>query len=76
MCAMANEEINIPTDVEHKIDRIMEDEDFLNREEALQAIIRAGVTAFETDNSPEDEYGGDYGDEMMDNGSHDDEYAF
>lgn len=71
---MATVQVDIPTDLERKVDEIMEEEDFMDREEAIQAIIRAGVTAFETDNSPDDEFG-EFEEEMM-GGGYDDEYVF
>lgn len=74
--AMATLQLELPTDLERKIDDIMEEEDFIDREEAVQAILRAGVTAFETDNTT-DEFGevGGFEEEMIDS-NYDDEYAF
>ncbi len=72
---MPKVEINIPEHLEMRITRLIDRGEFVNREEAMEALISAGIKAYEAGSeqqSDEQELG--FEDEgMMD---HEDEYAF
>ncbi len=71
---MPRVEVNIPEHLEMRITRLIDRGEFVNREEALEALLSAGLKAYEAGGSQPDEQ--EYameGEGMMD---HDDEYVF
>lgn len=67
-------EINVPEHLEMRITRLIDRGEFVNREEALEALISAGIKAYEAGSGQVDEQEvGLEGEGMMD---HDDEYVF
>ena len=71
---MPKVEINIPEHLEMRIMRLIDRGEFVNREEALEALLSAGIRAFESGGAQmaEQEVGLE-GEGMM---NHDDEYVF
>ncbi len=72
---MAKVELNIPDHLDVKISRLVEEGEFVDREEAVRELISAGVKAFQTPN------GGTTYDDPMDDPTedhfgHEDEYVF
>ncbi len=71
---MPKVEINLPEHLEMRITRLIDRGEFVNREEAFEALISAGIRAYESGGGrvQEQEVGLE-GEGMMD---HDDEYVF
>lgn len=71
---MPKVEINLPEHLEMRITRLIDRGEFVNREEALEALISAGIKAYEAGSGQVgDQDLGMEGEGMMD---HDDEYVF
>ncbi|WP_049899461.1 DUF7120 family protein [Halococcus agarilyticus] len=72
---MPKVEITIPEQLEMRIARMVEEGEFLNREEAIEELLSAGMRAYQASGpSDEDEEpGGLEDDGMM---GHEDEYVF
>lgn len=71
---MPKVEINIPEHLEMRITRLIDRGEFVNREEALEALIAAGIKAYEAGtNQPEEDEIGLEDEGMM---NHEDEYVF
>ncbi|PSQ27467.1 cell surface protein [Halobacteriales archaeon QS_9_68_17] len=71
---MPNVEINIPEHLEMQIAQMVEQGEFVNREEAVEELLSTGLKAFKTSGPMDDDQ--DHGledDGMM---GHDDEYVF
>jgi metal-responsive CopG/Arc/MetJ family transcriptional regulator len=64
---MPTVEVSLPTDLEAEFDRVAEEE-FVNREEAAETLLRLGIDAYATDSSGDDEtdFAEEYADEMFD----------
>ncbi|MFB6303436.1 MAG: CopG family transcriptional regulator [Haloferacaceae archaeon] len=64
---MPTVEVSLPTDLEAEFDRVVEDE-FVNREEAAETLLRLGIDAYSTDSSSDEEtdFAEEYADEMFD----------
>ncbi|GGN89315.1 hypothetical protein GCM10009030_09850 [Haloarcula pellucida] len=72
--AMPKVEINIPEHLEMQIAQLVEQGEFLNREEAIEDLLSTGLKAYKTSGpQDEDEEPGFEDDGMM---GHDDEYVF
>jgi len=72
---MPRVEITIPEHIEMQITQLVEQGEFLNREEAIEELISTGMKAYKTSGPDEDEPGGPgYEDDGM--MGHDDEYVF
>jgi Arc/MetJ-type ribon-helix-helix transcriptional regulator len=72
---MPNVEITVPEHLEMQIAQLVEQGEFLNREEAIEDLLSTGIKAYKTSGPVEDE-GEDPSfedDGMM---GHDDEYVF
>ena len=71
---MPKVEINLPEHLEMRITRLIDRGEFVNREEALEALISAGIRAYESGSGgmQEQEVGLE-NEGLMD---HDDEYVF
>lgn len=71
---MPKVEINLPEHLEMRIMRLIDRGEFVNREEALEALISAGIKAYQTGGGGMEDPGmGMEGEGMMD---HEDEYVF
>ena len=72
--AMPKVEITIPEHLEMQIAQMVEQGEFLNREEAIEDLLSTGLKAYKTSGpNDEDEEPGYEEDGMM---GHDDEYVF
>jgi hypothetical protein len=72
--AMAKVEITIPEHLEMQIAQLVEQGEFLNREEAIEDLLSTGLKAYKTSGPvDEEEEPGFEDDGMM---GHDDEYVF
>ena len=71
---MPKVEINLPEHLEMRITRLIDRGEFVNREEAFEALISAGIRAYESGSGGmEEQEVGLEGEGMM---NHDDEYVF
>jgi Arc/MetJ-type ribon-helix-helix transcriptional regulator len=70
---MPKVEITIPDRIEMQITQMVEEGEFLNREEAIEELISTGVKAYKTSGPMDDEEDPIEDDGMM---GHDDEYVF
>ncbi|ESP88591.1 ribbon-helix-helix domain-containing protein [Candidatus Halobonum tyrrellensis] len=72
---MPKVEINIPEHLEMQIAQMVEQGEFVNREEAIEDLLSTGLKAYKTSGPQDDdaEPGGFEDDGMM---GHDDEYVF
>jgi len=66
-------DITIPEHLEMQIAQLVEQGEFLNREEAVEDLIAAGIRAYKTGGPVDDEEPGLEDDGMM---GHEDEYVF
>jgi Arc/MetJ-type ribon-helix-helix transcriptional regulator len=71
--AMGKVEITIPERLEMQIVQMVEQGEFLDRDEAIEELISTGLRAYQTSGPMEDEKGDLEDDGMM---GHDDEYVF
>ena len=73
---MPKVEITIPEHLEMQIAQMVEQGEFLNREEAIEDLLSTGLKAYKTSGPTDDE--GDAGAGFEDDGmmGHDDEYVF
>ncbi|MFB6280827.1 MAG: hypothetical protein ABEH40_02270 [Haloferacaceae archaeon] len=65
---MPTVEVSLPTDLEAEFERVAADE-FVNREEAAETLLRLGIDAYATDPSADDDspdFAEEYADEMFD----------
>ena len=69
---MPKVEITIPEHLEMQIAQLVEQGEFVNREEAIEDLLAAGLTAYKT-SGPMDDDAGFEDDGMM---GHEDEYVF
>jgi len=72
--AMPKVEITIPEHLEMQIAQLVEQGEFLNREEAIEDLLATGLKAYKTSGPVEDEEEPGYEDDGM--MGHDDEYVF
>ena len=71
---MPNVEINVPDRLEMQIAQMVDEGEFLNREEAIEELISTGLKAYKTSGPMDDDAEtGLEEDGMM---GHDDEYVF
>jgi Arc/MetJ-type ribon-helix-helix transcriptional regulator len=70
---MPKVEITIPEHLEMQITQLIEQGEFVNREEAVEDLLASGVRAYKTSGPMDDEEQGLEDDGMM---GHDDEYVF
>jgi Arc/MetJ-type ribon-helix-helix transcriptional regulator len=70
---MAKVEITIPEQLEMQIARMVEEGEFLNRQEAVEELLSTGMRAYQTNGPMDDEESGLEDDGMM---GHEDEYVF
>jgi len=70
---MPKVEITIPEHLEMQITQLVDQGEFLNREEAIEELISTGMKAYKTSGPVGDEAPGFEDDGMM---GHDDEYVF
>ena len=76
---MPKVEINIPEHLEMQITQMIDEGEFVNREEAIENLLSTGLKAYktsgpQTDDEPDLEEDGMMGDDGM--MGHDDEYVF
>lgn len=72
---MPKVEINIPDHLDVQIAQLVEQGEFLNREEAVEELLSTGIRAYKTSGpTDDDEREGGYEEEGM--MGHDDEYVF
>ncbi|GGL21902.1 cell surface protein [Halarchaeum sp. CBA1220] len=70
---MPKVEINIPDHIEMQIAQLVEQGEFLTREDAIEDLLSAGIKAYKTSGPMEDDDPGLEDEGMM---GHDDEYVF
>lgn len=72
---MPTVEVNIPDQIEMQIAQLVEQGEFVSREEAIEQLLSSGIRAYKTSGPTEDEEGTGLESEggMM---GHDDEYVF
>jgi Arc/MetJ-type ribon-helix-helix transcriptional regulator len=70
---MPKVEITIPEHLEMQITQLIEQGEFVNREEAVEDLLASGIRAYKTSGPMDDEEPGLEDDGMM---GHDDEYVF
>lgn len=70
---MPKMEITIPEHLEMQITQLVDQGEFINREEAVEDLLAAGVRAYKTSGPMDDDEPGFEDDGMM---GHDDEYVF
>jgi hypothetical protein len=64
---MPTVEVSLPTDLEAEFERVATDE-FVNREEAAEELLRLGIDAYATGSTTEEptDFAEEYADEMFD----------
>jgi len=72
--AMPKVEITIPEHLEMQIAQLVEQGEFLNREEAIEDLLATGLKAYKTSGPVDDEEEPGYEEDGM--MGHDDEYVF
>ncbi|TSD09519.1 cell surface protein [Haloglomus irregulare] len=70
---MPKVEITVPEHLEMQIAQLVEQGEFVNREEAIEDVLSTGIRAYKTSGPMEDEEAGFEDDGMM---GHEDEYVF
>ncbi len=70
---MPKVQLTIPDHLEMQIAQLVEEGEFVNREEAIEELLSTGLRAYKTSGPIEDEEPGYEEDGMM---GHDDEYVF
>lgn len=70
---MPKVEITIPEHLEMQISQMVERGEFVNREEAIEDLLSAGIKAYKTSGPTDEDDTGLEDDGMM---GHDDEYVF
>jgi len=70
---MPNVKITVPEHLEMRIAQMVERDEFVNREEAIEELLSTGLRAYKTSGPMDDEEGGLEEDGMM---GHEDEYVF
>lgn len=70
---MPNVEITVPEHLEMQIAQLIEQGEFVNREEAIQELLSTGLRAYKTSGPMEEEEPGFEDEGMM---GHEDEYVF
>jgi Arc/MetJ-type ribon-helix-helix transcriptional regulator len=70
---MPKVEITVPEHLEMQIAQLIEQGEFVNREEAIQELLSTGLRAYKTGGSIEEEEPGFEDEGMM---GHEDEYVF
>lgn len=78
---MVKIDIDIPDRLDVKIQRMVDDGEFVDYESAVNELISTGLTAYRTDNSSDDEFDDEFDDKFNDemgdpSGSHEDDYVF
>jgi len=71
---MPKAEITIPEHLEMQIAQLVEQGEFLNREEAIEDLLSTGIKAYKTSGPVDDEEETGFEDDGM--MGHDDEYVF
>jgi len=71
---MPKVEITIPEHLEMQITQLIEQGEFVNREEAVEDLLAAGIRAYKTSGPMDDEEPGTFEDDGM--MGHEDEYVF
>jgi len=69
---MSKVEINVPEHLEMQVAQMVEQGDFVNREEAVEELLTTGLKAYKTSGPMDDEEQG-FEEDMM---GHEDEYVF
>lgn len=70
---MPKVELNIPDHIEMQIAQLVEQGEFLTREDAIEDLLSAGIKAYKTSGPMDDDDPGLEDEGMM---GHDDEYVF
>lgn len=70
---MPKVKLTVPEHLEMQIAQLVEDGEFVNREEAIEELLSTGLRAYKTSGPIEDDDPGFEEDGMM---GHDDEYVF
>jgi len=71
---MPKVDLTIPEHLEMRITQLVEDGEFLNREEAIEDLLSTGLKAYKTSGPMDDDDEAGYEDDGM--MGHDDEYVF
>ncbi|MFB6360018.1 MAG: cell surface protein [Halobacteriales archaeon] len=70
---MVTVEINVPDHLDMQIAQLVDQGDFVNREEAVEELLSTGLKAYKTSGPMSDDAEEGFEDEMM---GHEDEYVF
>ncbi len=70
---MVTVEINVPDHLDMQIAQLVDQGDFVNREEAVEELLSTGLKAYKTSGPMPDSTEGGFEDDMM---GHEDEYVF
>ncbi|GAA0680014.1 cell surface protein [Natronoarchaeum mannanilyticum] len=70
---MPKTNVNVPEHLEMQIAQMVEEDEFVDREEAIEELLSTGLKAYKTSGPMDDEDQGFEDDGMM---GHDDEYVF
>lgn len=74
---MVKIDVDIPESLDMKVQRLVDEGEFMDYESAINELISTGVTAYRTDNDKDDSFDDDFSDDIGPGGvSHDDDYAF
>lgn len=65
---MARIEVDIPTRLDTQIGQLVEDGEFLNRQDAVEELLTTGLQTYQTDVDLEEEGDLDFADEMINPG--------
>ncbi len=71
---MPRVEITVPEHLEMQITQMVEQGEFLNREEAIEELLSTGIKSFKTSGPMDEDDSGGFEDEGM--MGHEDEYVF
>lgn len=78
LCSMVKIDIDIPDSLDMKIQRMVDEGEFVDYESAVNELISSGLTAYRTDNSSDD-FEDNFNDDMdpsKPGGQHNDDYVF
>ncbi len=75
---MPKVEINVPEHLEMQIAQLVEQDEFINREEAIENLLSTGIKAYKTSGPMDDEPGTGPESNFEEDGmmGHEDEYVF
>ncbi|MDX1747007.1 MAG: cell surface protein [Halobacteriales archaeon] len=70
---MVTVEVNVPEHLDMQIAQLVDQGDFVNREEAVEQLLSTGIKAYKTSGPIDDDDGAGFDTDLM---GHEDEYVF